>query len=438
MNSIVFRRIVYITFIIIFLVVAPLIVLYTMGYRYNFTKGRVQKTGILKITSVPRGADIYLNGVKYALSQTPAKIKYLLPGDYEIKLSKSGYHDWGKKLAVYDNGTTFAEKILLWKQSSLEALTAISTPSWLVSPDKNIVALNDDQGNVSLLDINSGLFGEISGGNIGLIDNLTEKNLRLSAFSPSGRYLLAQTEADQYYLIDTISKNDKKIEDRNFLSVKWDTDNDNLYGLNKTGVWQINLNSLKANIISKTLADDFYISQKTLYLLSQGAISRQDLGGQDGSEEITKLNCDNNCRIKMITGSKIFVANMANQDLFIIDLNRQIKTISAKAKGIDWLNDNSLIFYNDFELYIYDFAKDSPELITRLGTRINFAVWHPQGKHIFFSTDNKIKIIELDNRELRNTIDLAEAPANFMAIDRAGNNLYYAVDKSGIFKLNIQ
>jgi len=46
--------------------------------------------------------------------------------------------------------------------------------------------------------------------------------------------------------------------------------------------------------------------------------------------------------------------------------------------------------------------------------------------------------MELDNRELRNVIDIKEAPANFLISDRAGKNIYYTIDKQGIFKLNIQ
>jgi WD40 repeat protein len=416
-----------------------------MGYRYNFTKGRVQKTGILKITSVPKGADIYLNGIKYTISQTPAKIQYLLPGDYEIKLSKTGYSDWQKKLAVYDNGTTFAEKIILWKQSLPILLVTTSPSSWLISPDKNIVAFSDSSGAIGLLDINSGLLGEISGGNLEMIGDIAEKDdLILDFFSPSGRYILGHSDIPipVNYLIDTISRTNKKITGKNYSTIKWDNDTDALYGLDKTGLWQIDLNTLKPKqlLVHSTAIDDFLGNSKYFYELKGGDLKRQTRDSQ-ATEEIANVNCPK-CSIKIIKGTKVILADQEKKDIFIIDLNRRLKTIEIKAKNMDWLNSSSLILYNDFEIYIFDFAKDYPELITRLGTPISYAIWHPQGRHIFFSADNKIQAIELDNRELRNIISLVNnTSADFLSIDRAGNNLYYAIkfgDSMGIYKLNIQ
>ncbi len=433
------RRLIYAAFILIFLIAAPLIILYTMGYRYNFTKGRVQKTGIIRITSVPNGADIYLNGVKYDLSQTPAKIEKLLPGDYEIKLSKTGYFDWQKKLPVYENGTTFAEKVILWKKSNTASLSTTTADSWLVSPDKNIVAFTN--GNtVSLMNINSGIFGEISGGNIDVIADITVYyGLKLISFSPLGRYLLADAyngAEHSYSVVDTISKNRKKIPDQDYSVIKWEATTDTLYALNKNGLWSINPSTLKTQLAnSNFIAADFYLSNKDLYFIAGGILKKQTLNNRQASD-IEKFNCPN-CRIREIRNNKLLAVNDTG-DLAIIDLNRQIPTVKAKANGFDWLNDHSLIYYNDYEIYINEFTSGGPELITRLGSPIISAIWHTDGRHLLFSSGNKINIIELDNRELRNIITIATTAGNFLTVDRSGNNIYYSLDKSGIFKLNIQ
>ncbi|MFA5020616.1 MAG: PEGA domain-containing protein [Patescibacteria group bacterium] len=436
------RRLIYSIFIGIFLIAAPLIVLYTMGYRYNLTKGRVQKTGIIRITSTPRGADIQLNGIKYELSQTPARIEKLLPGDYEIKLSKDGYYDWQKKLPVYENGTTFAEKIILWKKSEPANLSSTTAASWLVSPDKNIVAVSDGRATIELLDINSGILGELSGGNLEIIATIPgSDSLRLLSFSPSGRYLLAQGIANKknnYYLIDSLAKNYKKFPSQDYLNVRWGdspwaNDSDNLYALDQSGLWNIDFTSLQpAKKITAITADDFYIFDKIAYYLNDSTL----LEPYSNENRPIKLDCSA-CRFKNIENNRAIVTDGAGK-ILIIDLNRQIKTIELTAKDIDWLNPNSLIAYNDYEIYIYETTKNSPELITRLSSPILSASWHPDGRYLVFSAENKLKIIELDNRERRNTVDIAEAAASFITVDRAGNNLYYAVDKLGIFKLNIQ
>jgi len=440
------RRLIYSIFIGIFLIAAPLIVLYTMGYRYNLAKGRVQKTGIIRLTSIPRGADIYLNGIKYESSRTPARIEKILPGDYEIKLSQDGYYDWQKKLPVYENGTTFAEKIILWKKSAPINLTATATAAWLISPDKNIIAISDGRATVGLLDINSGILGELSGGNLETIAAIPDLNsLRLLSFSPSGRYLLAQGVANNkktgYYLIDSLAKNYKKFPDRDYLSISWGDsswtdDSKNLYALNQAGLWSIDPASLQpAKKITAIAADDFYVSGKMIYYLHDSTLY---VPGPDENRPtaIEKLNCPA-CRFKDVKNNKAIVTDGTGR-ILIIDLNRQIKTIELAAKNIDWLNPNSLIAYNDHEIHIYETAKNRPELITRLSSPILSASWHPDGRYLIFSAENKLKIIELDNRERRNTVDIAAAAASFLAVDRAGNNLYYAIDKLGIFKLNIQ
>lgn len=447
MKTPIYRRVTYISFIIIFLVVSPLVILYTMGYRYNFTKGRVQKTGILKITSVPRGASIKLNGQLYATSLTPAKIEYLLPGDYEISLSKDGYYDWQKKLAVYENGTTFAEKINLWKKTNAQSLSTSTTDGWLISPDQNLVAMNSGNA-VMLMDINSGLFGELSGGKIESLGEIKNQgsiaikydSIKLDSFSPTGRYILITTSKSKqtnYYILDTISKEFKQLSGKDYKDIRWDSSSDTLYALNADGLWQFNLTSLTPKIVlKKTGVDDFYVNGKTLYTINNQILIQQSLTGES-AKELKKVTCQE-CQIREIKNNKAFIIDTIKNNLSIIDTTGEIKTIDLGFKNLSWLNGNSMIIYNDFEIYIYETNKTEPELITRLSTPIKYAIWHPQGRHLIFSTDNEIKIIELDNRELRNIISIAKANSPFLVSDRAGQNIFYAVDKLGIFKLNIQ
>lgn len=440
--TLLYRRITYISFIIIFLVVTPLIIAYTAGYRYNFSKGRVQKTGILRITSIPRGADIYLNGVRYEGSQTPAKIQYLLPGDYEIKLAKDGYFDWQKKLPITENNTTFAEKIILWKKAAAEKLnTTTSASSWLVSPDGNIVAFSQADGSVGIIDINSGLFGELSGGSLEIIADLGS-NAQLLSYSPTGRYLIAQSENSgikTYYLVDTFLKNSNKLPAKNYLALKWDQNTDTLYATDKSGLWQIDLAGLKAKQIIKSFSNDFYVDGQTLYAYSGSVLSRGNLGQADVNA-VTNINCAA-CRIETIKANKLYLWDKTRSDLRIIDLSGKNKTASLNAKNLDFLNNGSALITNDFEMYIYDSGKTEPELITRLGQPIMAAAWHPTGRYIFFVTEGQVKIIELDNRELRNIIELITAKADFIRLDRAGNNLFFSGQTdsaSGIYKLPIQ
>lgn len=436
--NLIFRRFVYIFFIIIFLLAAPAVVLYTMGYRYNFSAGRVQKTGLMKITSVPKDADIFLNGIKYEKSQTPAKIEYLLPGDYEIKISKDGYHDWQKKLAVYENGTTFAEKIILWKRGQPEKIEAATT-AWSASPDGNKVALGQDNI-VKILNINSGLLGESEGGDITKSAELPKgAKINKISFSPNSKKILIDSTVSgkkQYWLHSLDWQKPLQLP-TTFSGFKFNQKDSELYGFNASGIFLIDSAGLatkqllRANDVKDILPDSdliYLVNGKTLDVFETAKNNRAN---------IEEFSCTD-CRLEKIVSSKLFVFDDAHKKMNIIDLARKKKTMSFEAKDLDILNDNSVMFYGDWEIFVYDFNKESPELITRMGEAVLAACWHPKGRHLFFSTKDKIRVIELDNRELRNIIDISEGNNHrALRFDRIGNALYSNSD-NGIEKLKLQ
>ncbi len=120
-------------FIVLFLITAPLVVLYTAGYRWNAKKMRPEKVGIIFLRSRPADADIYLDG-RIRKETTPARLRDLLPTSYQVKVSKEGYTSWAKILPVESARTTFAEGIILWKNAEPELVSA--PPSRALTSDE--------------------------------------------------------------------------------------------------------------------------------------------------------------------------------------------------------------------------------------------------------------------------------------------------------------
>lgn len=108
-------------FVIVFLITAPIVVLYTAGYRWNDKKIRLEKVGIIFLRSRPSSANIYLDG-KLRSEHSPARLRNLLPRTYVVKVAKTGFSSWQKSLSVSSALTTFAEHIVLWKNAKPEAL----------------------------------------------------------------------------------------------------------------------------------------------------------------------------------------------------------------------------------------------------------------------------------------------------------------------------
>jgi len=117
-----------IAFIALFLVTAPVVVLYTAGYRWNEKKVRLEKVGLIFLRSRPSYAEIFLDG-KLRSERTPARLRNLLPSAYDVKVTKKGYGTWEKNLTVGSALTTFAEGIVLWKQSLPQKPAANETPN---------------------------------------------------------------------------------------------------------------------------------------------------------------------------------------------------------------------------------------------------------------------------------------------------------------------
>lgn len=438
--TLIYRRIIYVTFFLIFFIVTPLIILYTEGYRYNFEKGRIQKTGVLIISSIPQRANIYLNESLVKNKVTPAKIERVLPGDYEIRLEKEGYHPWRKRLPVYANITTFAEKIMLWKKNWPEMIYQAGIDQWWPAGDQQKIAYATKENKIFFLNLNNQKQTSHQ--------LPAESEIEIIGWSNTDKKLAVTITAsrEKYYLIFNWERPNLepiKFPDHKYKSVKWDLKNDYLiYGLNEQGIWQLDLFTEKrTKIAAVTDTDDFIIIDGQIYLYQNQKIIKLPSDPQITGQEIGRIRCEN-CHFINQWSEKLLLFDQKNQNLFFIDSQGRIPVSQVKAKKINWLNQRTLIFYNDWEIWIYHLDRREPELITRLGQEITQAIWHPEGKHIIFSFADKIKIIELDNREMRNIIDLAETKnSDQLALDRRGYNLYFTDeinDATWILKLPLQ
>lgn len=116
------RRILYISFVILFFAAAPPLVLYTAGFRYDFTYNRVVETGSLVVKSTPPDAAVRLNGELYR-DATPTIINTILPGKIKLLVEKEGYHSWEKEIEIKPRVTAFEEDVVLFARTRAAALT---------------------------------------------------------------------------------------------------------------------------------------------------------------------------------------------------------------------------------------------------------------------------------------------------------------------------
>jgi len=133
------------------------------------------------------------------------------------------------------------------------------------------------------------------------------------------------------------------------------------------------------------------------------------------------------------TNEKIAVLDEGNQLYYLNPNTRAFELLAENVQGIQFSSDNKkLLYYTSNEIWIY-FLEDTfvqpnkkagqKELITRLSQEIQKAIWY-SNEHIVFTTDQAVKIIELDDRDYRNTVDLFNWSVNQIAYADKDKKIY--------------
>jgi len=133
------RRLVFYSFILIFLLATPPTIFYAMGYSFDWQKKVLVKTGGLYLKSSPSNARIILDGKDN--KNTPKLISRLLPKTYKISITKDGSFPWEKNLEIKPQLVEEARNIILFpKNISPEkiATTSLAIADFLRSPEETI------------------------------------------------------------------------------------------------------------------------------------------------------------------------------------------------------------------------------------------------------------------------------------------------------------
>jgi len=451
------RRILYISFIILFLILTPLISLYANGYRFG-GGFQFKKTGILIIDSEPKGAKIYIDNKAQkkfintiinkdkGFISTPAKIKGVLPGEYEIKFELENYWPWQKKLEIKPGQSTFAEDVNLFKidlpinilDKHSDRISFSPLQEYLISQNKEELSLiNSNNEEIQNYTLSSGL-------------STTSQIL----WSPDGDKIIVENLIfDIYNFNNPINlKNKISISDNNFL--KWGEDNNQIYYSSQQGLHRYNISArFNKNIINENI-DDYLIKNNNLFFIKQTKESTElyiyDLNRDEKFYEATRL-------VKQIS-LPYSEYEFINQDhnlinlydkkfniLYLIDPFSPIRplkdTINNVSKSI-WVNDSKLLFANDFEIWIYDLNLYTKTIITRISDKIDSIIWHPNNNYIIYNTSNYINIVELDNREKYNITNLINLNnIKSLHLGEAADKLYFYAqigNQQGVYKLFIQ
>ncbi|HYE60138.1 MAG TPA: PEGA domain-containing protein [Candidatus Kapabacteria bacterium] len=110
------RRLIMVFLFMLFFLIAPLVLFYTAGYRYDVENKTIQQTGVISIDVEPNDAAVYLNTVRID-RRMPLRLANRAPGTYHIRIEKEGYKTWEKDITVSSRKTTYIKDITLFRDS---------------------------------------------------------------------------------------------------------------------------------------------------------------------------------------------------------------------------------------------------------------------------------------------------------------------------------
>lgn len=408
-------------FTLIFLIMAPAVVFYTSGYRWNPKKHVIERNGTLIIDTSPSGASIKLNGQSIP-ETTSVTLQNMGPGSYNIELSLKGYHPWSKTLSIDPERVTFASNLILWPDQEPQ----------LVSNAKIIKLFSDADSGVALA-----VSQNATSTSIGVLDKKTDRIINPAVIKEALR-------------VDSLELNPQN-ETQALVYGKTS---------GSTALWLVQFSPPSA----AKLPEGYYHWQSgglvgqtdgtQLTIKSDQSVTREQKA--PGLRDVL-----DNWRLKILPQASDLILTQgdnAKQGVILppgawqfwmqkrgslilkdrnrwawIDTNRS-PIVSRQATGdsllpITYKRTLQFVIRNNNEVWVWKQGEE-PELIYRQSDPIVSVSWHPAGNDIMIATKNEVAMFSLDARDGRSKTTLAtfDEVTDAVIVDA---NLYIAGTRTG-------
>ena len=130
------RKSLFIVFTLLYIIICPSLILYSLGIVLKPGKKKMVKTGVIYIATIPNGASISVNE-KLHKEESPSLIDNLIPGTYQIRIKADHYQPWETSVQVSAEKATPLENILLLPDPINPVELADIPASKMISADEN-------------------------------------------------------------------------------------------------------------------------------------------------------------------------------------------------------------------------------------------------------------------------------------------------------------
>ena len=420
------RTILFILILILFLITATLTVFYSLGWRFDWKTRKITQPGIFYFKVWPRSVQVYLDNElkeKTDFFFGSTLVENLLSKEYKVEIKKEGFHTWEKTLEIRKIEVTEAKNIILIPKNPNFTIITNEVDDFFFSPDGKKIILKNPGWSLKLFEIEKNVKShlidesDISKNEVQLFD------LRFSPDSSKALLELGVKEKISYYLLD-MNESPAVLSPLNFLELPEELyfspkSSSKLFILKEGELRELDLSTreisspILKNIITITISyDDIY------YLDSSGFIFKNNFSfNQEEKLNIIPFSIKEETKYKItILGSHIFLQE--NNTLYAFDRSKKsFEEFFESIKDLKLSHDSQKIAYlNNYEIWVLFLEKkyEQPQkeageklFITRFSEKIDDIFWYTN-HYLIFNIGDKIKVVEIDDRDKINIVDLAE------------------------------
>ncbi len=434
---------------IAFIILSIFFILSAKGYVFVYDDGiKVEKTGMIIVSTNPTGAQIYLDGKNQSKSTVPflsTNLNNLKKGKYTLSLEKNGFYKWQKELSVYPEMVTWANYALLFSKNPKVEKTSFTgklVGSMDSGDNKSSVLLTQNADNELIYLVNNSDDSKTD-----IFETAKMKpeerisGISIIAWSDDRRNLLVRGMKGpdaQYYLINTENKSAQNISGTflaNLDGVKFNPSNsDEAFALEGGILSKINFSSkslqkfTEQNIIYYTLSQDgniYYIQQDKNGTRSLWQ-AKTDFTGKAIITDGIPLS--DGYDMKISSQNQRVALRTKDNTLYLITQEDNKEMLIVMGKDIsefEWSPDGNRIIYKnnesvkDFELV--DYKKESREYLITNGNGLTKFTWYDNDHLLAEKADGRIEVMDFDGE---NEINLASSVP--------GTNFFFSADNHNI------
>ncbi len=384
--------------ILLFIVSATAISLYSLGYQFNFKTYELEKTGLLRIEPILNTYSIALDNkeIDENLIHKSTQIPNLKPGKYDLSISLDKFYDWKKNIEILPNQITNIYNVLLLpKKNKIEEVAFANNIS--VNEKYSMVAFTSKE-NLQILNYLSEktqTANNIKINNSSQIDWINDDLLAITNSNPEETIIQILNPFNNNTLEHKIPHS---INASDILGTIPLNENTLMYFHNNTIFTTDTLNDLEPQTLIENIYNPVIVNNVLYYLPSEKSTTllSQNLTIKTTNELVLPIETQTFFPIKR-SNNLFVIQNTEKSMIFNLSNPEDSFTISNIKYAEESFDQKDLLLSSENEILIAE-KEDNKYIINtilRLSTNLSNTIFVDEN-NIFYGSQNQLSRIDTD------------------------------------------